>query len=134
MILTVAAAAGAMFLNDVTAVLLVQAEARNRAVLAAVFDSVMWLASIATTAISVTALQQDHLSGKMAVLAAVELANVAGCIVGVRIGKRFIRQDRCGCACAGCADPADATPAGLLLSSTSRPGAPTARRVLLFLH
>ena len=61
---TAAAAAGAMLINDIAAVLLVQSEARNRACLAAIFDSIMWIASISTTTISVTALQGHHLSGE----------------------------------------------------------------------
>ncbi len=86
-------AALAMLVNDVTAVLLVQAEARNRASLAAIFDSVMWLASILTTTISVTALQGHHVGTKTLVIVAVTLANVAGCYIGVAIGKRFIKED-----------------------------------------
>jgi hypothetical protein len=100
-------AALAMFVNDVAAVLLVQSEARNRASLAALFDSIMWLASITTTTDSVTVLQGHHLTAKVTVLAAVELANVVGCYTGVAIGKRLIKERNTGtnvtaaCAC-GC--------------------------------
>lgn len=97
-----AEAAAAMLVQDITAVLLVQAEARNRAVLAALFDSVMWLASIACTTVSVTTLQGHHTSAKVTVLAAVELANVVGCIAGVRIGKRLIRERKEGNECEHC--------------------------------
>jgi hypothetical protein len=96
-----------MLVNDVTAVLLVQAEARNRAGLAAIFDSVMWIAGISTTTISVTALQGHHVSTKITVVVAVELANVAGCYIGVAIGRRLIKERDTGtigaaaCAC-GC--------------------------------
>lgn len=85
-------AALAMFVQDVLAVCLVQAEARNRATLAAGLDCAMWLAAISTTTISVTALQGHHLGVKATVIAAVSLANVAGSFVGVMIGKRLIRQ------------------------------------------
>ncbi|MGH3402019.1 MAG: hypothetical protein ACRDRJ_05780 [Streptosporangiaceae bacterium] len=101
MLLTPLYAALAMLVNDTAAVLLVQAEARNRAGLSAIFDSIMWLASIMTTTISVTALQGHHLGTKAAVLVAVELANVAGSYIGVAIGKRWIREKRVPCAC-GC--------------------------------
>jgi hypothetical protein len=94
-------AALAMLVQDVMAVLLVQAEARNRATLAAAFDSIMWLASITTTTVSVTALQGHQLSVKAAVIIAVTLANVAGCYIGVAIGKRLIREKTAACAC-GC--------------------------------
>lgn len=91
----------AMLVNDVTAVLLVQAEARNRPGLSAVFDSIMWLAGIATTTVSVTALQGHHLGTKVTVLIAVEIANVAGCYIGVAIGRRAIKEKKAACAC-GC--------------------------------
>ena len=107
MITTALAAAGAMLINDVTAVLLVQSEARNRAGLAAIFDSIMWLAAITTTTVSVTALQGHQLSTKASVLIAVELANVLGCYIGVAIGKRMIKERKtetyvtaaCSCGC-----------------------------------
>jgi hypothetical protein len=101
MLLTALAAAGAMLIQDITAVLLVQAEARNRAGLAAIFDSVMWLASITTTTVSVTALQGHHLGAKAVIVIAVTLANVAGCYAGVAIGRRWIKEKRAPCAC-GC--------------------------------
>lgn len=94
-------AALAMLVNDVAAVLLVQSEARNRAGLAAIFDCVMWLASISTTTISVTALQGHQLGAKALVVVLVTLANVAGCYIGVGIGRRLIREKRVPCAC-GC--------------------------------
>lgn len=102
-------AALAMLVNDVAAVLLVQAEARNRAGLSAIFDSIMWLASITTTTVSVTALQGHDLSTKALVLVAVELANVAGCYIGVAIGRRLIKEYRVPCAC-GCPVPAKRAP------------------------
>ena len=101
MLSTALAAAGAMLINDVAAVLLVQSEARNRAGLAAVFDSIMWLASITTTTVSVTALQGHQIDTKAAVLVAVELANVAGCYIGVAVGRRLIKETKAACAC-GC--------------------------------
>lgn len=89
-------AALCMVVQDIMAVLLVQAEARNRAGLAALFDSLMWLASIATTTISVSALQGHHLGTKAVVIIAVTLANVAGSFAGVRIGKRLIKEHHAG--------------------------------------
>lgn len=107
MFLTILAAAGAMLVNDIAAVLLVQAEARNRPGLSAIFDSIMWLAGISVTSISVTALQGHQLSTKALVVIAVELANVAGSYIGVGIGKRYIRENRETAACAcGCPVPA----------------------------
>jgi hypothetical protein len=63
----------------------------------------MWIASISTTTISVTALQGHHLTAKIAVLASVELANVVGCYVGVAIGKRLIKERNTGTSVAACA-------------------------------
>ena len=99
-----------MVIQDIMGVLLVQAEARNRAGLSALFDSIMWLAQISTVTISVTALQGHSLSAKAMVLVAVELANVAGCYIGGAVGKRTIRERKAdtgnaACAC-GCPVPA----------------------------
>ena len=105
MLLTALEAAGAMIVQDVCGVLLVQAEARNRAGLSALFDSIMWLAQISTVTISVTALQGHSLSAKAMVLVCVELANVAGCYIGVAIGRRTIKErktDTGGISCEHC--------------------------------
>jgi hypothetical protein len=95
-ITTALLAAGAMLIQDIMGVLLVQAEARNRAGLAAAFDSVMWLAQISTVTISVTALQGHQLSAKATVIICVELANVAGCYAGVAIGRRYVKEEKTG--------------------------------------
>ncbi len=108
MVTTALAAAAAMLVNDVAAVLLVQAEARNRAGLSAIFDSVMWLAGISTTTISVTALQGHHLGAKALVIIAVTLANVAGCYTGVAIGRRLIKERKTGTAACACGCPVQA--------------------------
>ena len=50
-------AAVAMLAQNILAVFLVQAEARNRALLAGLFDLFMWPAGMVTTTITVTALQ-----------------------------------------------------------------------------
>lgn len=86
-------AAVAMFVQDVLAVLLVQAEARNRAWLSGWLDSLMWVASILTTTISVTAFQGHDLTKKIVVVAAVTLANLLGSVTGVRLGKRFVKEE-----------------------------------------
>lgn len=99
-------AALAMVIQDLVGVLLVQAEARNRAWQAAACDSLMWLAGISTTSISVTALQGHSLHEKVLVVVFVSLANVIGTFSGVLIGKKFIKSEEparsCACACAGC--------------------------------
>jgi hypothetical protein len=92
-------AACSMFTQDVLAVCLVQAEARNRAGLAALLDAVMWGAAITTTSISVTTLQGHSLGHKVAVVAAVSAANLAGSWTGVMVGKRLIRETAKACTC-----------------------------------
>lgn len=91
--LIVLLAAIAMLVQDVLAVLLTQSEARNKAGMSAIFDSLMWLCGIATTTISVTALQGHSFGTKVAVILAVTGANVAGTLIGVAIGRRFIKED-----------------------------------------
>ena len=91
--LIVALAATAMVIQDVLAVFLTQSEARNRAGLAALFDSLMWVAGILTTTVSVTVLQGHSLSEKAVVIAAVTGANALGSFGGVKLGARFIRAE-----------------------------------------
>lgn len=83
-------AAAAMFIQDILGTLLVQAEARNRAHLAASLDSLGWLAAISTTTLSVSTLQGNDLAAKIAVVVAVTIANYVGTLAGTIIGKRFI--------------------------------------------
>lgn len=85
-------AAFAMITQDVFEVLKDQSQARNRAFLAGMFDSLMWFALITTTTISVTALQGHSLHQKILVLVLVTLANFIGQGTGVIIGKRFIHE------------------------------------------
>ena len=87
-------AAVAMLVQNVLAVLLVQAEARNRAVLAGLLDCLMWPAGMVTTTITVTALQGHHAGLKGEVIAAVTLANFVGSSAAVSLGRRFIRARR----------------------------------------
>jgi membrane protein DedA with SNARE-associated domain len=87
-----------MLVQNVLAVFLVQAEARNRALLAGLLagllDCLMWPAGMVTTTITVTALQGHHAGLKGEVIAAVTLANFVGSSAAVRLGRRFIRARR----------------------------------------
>ena len=87
-------AAVAMLAQNVLAVFLVQAEARNRALLAGLLDALMWPAGMITTTITVTALQGHHAGLKGEVIAAVTLANFVGSSAAVSLGRRFIRARR----------------------------------------
>jgi hypothetical protein len=92
-VITALLAAVAMLIQDILGTLLVQAEARNRALLSAALDAVGWGAAIATTTISVSALQGHDLGLKVLVIVAVTAANIVGSWAGVVIGKRFIRGE-----------------------------------------
>jgi hypothetical protein len=85
-------AAFAMLWNDILGTLMVQAEARNRGVLAGVFDSLQWFAAICTTTISVTALQGHSLHEKVLVIILVSCANLTGSVIGVLVGKKLIKE------------------------------------------
>ena len=88
-------AAVAMLAQNVLAVFLVQAEARNRALLAGLLDCLMWPAGMVTTTITVTALQGHHAGLKGQVIAAaVTLTNFVGSSAAVSLGRRFIRARR----------------------------------------
>ncbi len=83
----------AMAIQDLLAVSLVQAEARNRAVLAGVLDCLMWPAQIFCTYTAVTAFQGHHELLKGMVIAMITIANFAGSYTAVRLGKRWIREE-----------------------------------------
>lgn len=72
---------------------MVQAEARNHGWIAGLCDSIMWLFAIATTAITVTALQGHSTNEKVVVIIAVTAANLVGSQLGVQVGKRLIKED-----------------------------------------
>jgi hypothetical protein len=95
------AAAVAMFFQDLLAVLMVQAEARNKAVLAGVMDCLQWPAGMLTTAITVTAFQGHDGAKTGLVIAAVTVANFCGTWTAVHFGRRHIKEKRPACAC-GC--------------------------------
>lgn len=85
-------AALAMFLQDVIAVPLTQAEARNRAWLSGILDTAGWLVAIATTFISVNTLQGHSTAAKVWVIALVSIANLFGSYTGTKLGKRFVKE------------------------------------------
>lgn len=90
-------AALAMILQDILAVCLVQAEARNRAVAAGLLDCAGWLATITTAAISITTLQGNDFRLKVFVLLFVTAGNFIGSYSGVKIGQRLIKETVCPC-------------------------------------
>lgn len=86
-------AAVAMFVQDLIAVPLTQAEARNRAMLAGVLDTVGWLVAITTTFISVDSLQGHNTGQKIAVIVSVSFANFFGTYTGTKLGKKYVHMD-----------------------------------------
>lgn len=80
----------AMIVQDILGVILVQAEAANKGWLAGVADTVGWYFAIATTSISVTALQSHSTSEKVYVLLFVGVANLLGTKTGQLIGARLL--------------------------------------------
>lgn len=87
-------AALTMVATDVLGVILVQAEAANRGWLAGVVDAAQWGVGIATTTISVTALQGHSLREKVLVVILVTLANLLGTKLGQVTGKRLLGSPR----------------------------------------
>ncbi len=85
-------AAVAMVADDILAVTLVQAEARNRATLAGILDSCMWIFSMIVTVTTVDVMQGHHTSTKVLAIGAITLANFTGSLIGVRIGRRLIKE------------------------------------------
>jgi len=87
-----AAAALAMYVQDVLATIMVVAESRNRPHLAASMDTLGWLAQITTTTVSVDALLTGSLESKVIVVAAVSAANYAGTWSGVKLGHKLMPE------------------------------------------
>lgn len=86
------AAAVAMYVQDVLATIMVVAESRGRAHLAASMDTVGWLATITTTTVSVDALLTGSLESKFTVIAAVSIANYWGTYTGTKLGHRLMPE------------------------------------------
>lgn len=86
----VALAGAAMAVSDILATIMVMAEARGRGWLAGALDSAGWLVTITTTTISVTALQGNSFTEKVAVVCVVTAANLLGTKAGQMIGSRFV--------------------------------------------
>ena len=93
MLLTAILAGIAMVIQDVLGTLLTQAEARNRAALAGLFDTLGWPAAIWCTAITVTAMQSHNYANIALVIVVVSLANFFGSYFAVRLGKRLVKVD-----------------------------------------
>lgn len=89
-------AAVAMLVQMLASVLLTQAEARDRAALAAALNAVRWPAAIWCTALCVAALQPPASPGKDVVVGAVWAAAVGGTYVAVRIGRKAIKRRGAG--------------------------------------
>lgn len=84
-------AAIAMIIQDILGTLLVQANARDRAVLSGFLDSLGWFAGIITTTLSVTAIQGHDWPAKITMCAFVTAANFGGSYIGVKVGERFLK-------------------------------------------
>lgn len=82
-----------MFGQDVLATVMVVAESRGRAHLAASMDTAGWLAQITTTTVSVDALLTGSPAAKAAVVLAVSAGNYAGTYSGVKLGHRLMPDD-----------------------------------------
>lgn len=92
MIFIIILAALSMVAQDILEVLKDQSQARNRGVLAGIFDTLMWLCLITSTTVSVTALQGHNLAEKIVVIVAISVANFIGQYSGVFIGKKYIKE------------------------------------------
>lgn len=86
-------AALAMLAQDIISVPLTMAEARNKAHLAGILDTIGWLVAISTTFLSVNALQGHNLHLKIMVITGVSISNYFGTVLGVKLGKRFVHEE-----------------------------------------
>src|ERR1017187_4486446 len=89
----VALAAVSMLIADILSVLLVQAEARNRALMSGVLDAIGWGAGIIVTFSTISALGGHDMALKVAVIIGVTVANFAGSYIGTTLGRRIVHED-----------------------------------------
>ena len=80
-------AALCMVFQDILGVCMVQAEARNHGLIAGLCDAGMWLFGL----ISIGSALNHHGGERWLIIAFVSAANIIGSILGVRIGKKFIK-------------------------------------------
>jgi hypothetical protein len=85
-------AAGCMLVTDIVATAMVMFEAANRGWAAGALDCLGWYFSIATTAISVNALNGHSLMGKVWVLLFVGASNVFGTKLGQVTGHWLLTR------------------------------------------
>jgi len=81
-----------MIIQDSLAVIKYQAAARNRGVIVAGADVIIWVFSITCTTIATFALHGHSMSAKVAVVVCVSIANVVGNLLGTYLGKRFVKD------------------------------------------
>lgn len=82
-------AALSMLFQDVLAVLLVQAESRGKGLRSGVLDAAMWICGVVTNHYALNTLNGHNLMSTVVVVTLVSAANIAGCILGNRIGKKY---------------------------------------------
>jgi hypothetical protein len=90
--LLIAAAAGAMVVQDILGTVMVVAESKNRPHLAAAMDTAGWIAQIVCTSVSVVTLATGSWGARIAVILAVSAANYIGTYSGTRLGHHLTRE------------------------------------------
>lgn len=86
-------AALCMVVQDSLAALKYQAAARNKGVTAALADVITWLMSITSTTIAAFTLHGHSIANKIEVIAFISAANIIGNLLGIRLGKKFIKDE-----------------------------------------
>lgn len=81
----------AMVLADIISVGQTQAEARGRANLAGILDTVGYFAGLVTTFLAIDSLNGNDMTKKIAIIGAVSVANYLGSWMGVKIGEKYIK-------------------------------------------
>lgn len=80
----------AMVIEDILGTFLGQAQARNKAALAAAMDALSWFAGIVTTLWSLNAINGHDEALKYAVIISVTAANLVGSYMGTKLGAKYI--------------------------------------------
>jgi hypothetical protein len=86
-------AATCMIVQDSLAVIKYQAASRNQGAIAAFADVIIWIVSITSTTIAAFTFHGHNLMAKIAVVAFVSAANIGGNLIGVKLGRKYVKDD-----------------------------------------
>jgi membrane protein YqaA with SNARE-associated domain len=86
-------AAVCMLIQDSLSVIKYQAASRNKGLVAAMADTIIWMVMITSTTIAAFTLHAHDMREKIIVVVLVSAANIGGNLIGVWMGKKFVKDE-----------------------------------------